>query len=383
LPKSFLWALSLGVVMTGSYLLGGSSLGAILTELMFIPIVILTIMVASHRVGRQTLVGVLILLVLVNLIFTVAPPASYTAIKIKSVVTESSYGAIYLGDVQKGSRNSGLFTYPSVSGALSLVGYQLSEALPLAGILSVALRLPCMFGCLVSLQRSVYLGLAASFVVSVLLSGTARTHWRTRILRLAAEVAVLVFALVIAWNLVPTPLTEAIQHRLSNEQLSSSSETRISSKWGWLTGLQAIMAAPILGSSGGRFAVGAEGQFIAPHNMLIFVGAKHGLPAMLVFALLLGQAFRGLLRYVRLGARGGERIGAVALCQSFVGAAIVFMFHPGYGPLYFWVVAGIGLAFPQRSLAVRPQVNPMALRVRGRPPGLSRVVSRTSSEPNG
>jgi hypothetical protein len=198
-----------------------------------------------------------------------------------------------------------------------------------------------------------------------------------------AEVAVLVVVFVLSWSFVPTPLADAIQRRLSNEQLTSASETRMFSQFGWLTGLKAIMAAPILGSSQAKYAVGANGQYIAPHNALIFVGAKHGIPAMAVFALLLVKSFRGLLRYVRLAAQSRERIWAAALCQSFVGAAIVIMFNPGYGPLYFWVLAGIGLAFSKRILMVRPQASPMALRVGEHPPVSSTVVSRISSGANG
>jgi hypothetical protein len=352
-PKWLLWLVPLGVLMAVSALLGGSSLAEIVTELMFLPVVILTGLVAGKRIARRALLGLLIVMVLTNLVLTFAPPKSYTAIKIESNVTKRMYGVIYLADEEKGSRYTGLFLYPSVSGSLSLVGYQLSEALPMAGILGTALRLACMFGCVVSLQRAVYLGLAGAFVLSLVLGGRARIRLGRRLLRLAAEIAVLIIAFAVAWRFVPTPLEEGIRDRLSEEKLSSSSDVRIYSNRGWLPGLEGILAAPILGASAGKFAAGADGRFIGPHNVLVFVGAKHGVPAMLLFALLLAKGFRGLLRYVRSAAADGERNWAAALCASFVGCVSVCLFNPGYGPLYFWVIVGIGLAFSPRRSAKR------------------------------
>ncbi len=347
-PASNVCLYALGIIIPATYLLTGSSFRYIVSESMFIPLTIVTLSVAVRPENRRALIIGLCAIVVVHVCFIFLPPESFVQQKAQWALARRSYAFSFLGDEQAGSKLTGLYQYPTSSGVVCIIGIHLLRFSRLLPLIQFPLIVGCALGCLLTVTRSVYVGLAASILLPFLFGSGRLPRISARVItRLVIGGIVLISAGITAWYLMPASLRTGVQQRFSSENLAKGTEQRLHSSWGMISGLQAMFVSPVWGSSvpNSVQCLGADGQELAPHNSVIYVGLKHGLPAMLLFGATIGLALHGLARFSKLSKGTPENQAFVALLCGFIGCLPILLLNPQYGPLLFWIAAGVGLSY--------------------------------------
>jgi hypothetical protein len=351
IPRPFSTSLAclyaMAAAILGTSLLTGSSLRFILTDTLFIPVTILALTAAADGKGKSIIIISLFLIAVGNLLLIVFPPESLTEVKAATLVAARSYGTYYSGDIEAGSTGSGMYSYETYSGALCIVGLLLLTNAKFTNTIKIPLALGFVFGGFISMTRAAYLGGIVGIVVAAFLRSGSSASTAERVLKTLGATLLVSALCVGAWQLVPGALREGMSKRLSDEKMTTGVEQRMNSTWGVMTGIKAIARAPILGSGirDKSLSIGTDDAEIAPHNPVVGVGARHGIPAMILLAVLLWKAWSGLLKSYQASSAGRERNVNIGILSGFSGYCVVSMVNPGYGTLIFWVMASLGLAF--------------------------------------
>jgi hypothetical protein len=337
------------------WLFHGNSVRYTLSETTFVAVAILSMRVSEYRSGRNALVMLVNLLVVVNLWLTFYPPAGYVASRVQVPVIQGSYGAIYLQDVERGSTFTGLYLYPGFSGALSVAGICLFLAWHRYFVLKWLMVFGCLLSCVLSFQRAVYVSMAITFLMLL----RARTGPDDRKDSLISPSAKSVLLLLVAAFCVSLVIRQderwIVEHRLSADSLTKVSRQRLTSVRGWLPGLEAAVASPLVGGGlpNNMHIRGPGGSWLGPHNTVIYAAAQNGIPFAVLYCAILWLALRGLAGKV---SDRGQDVGNVqrrSLAAATVGCLTVWFFNPGYGPLFFWALLGIGLALAGQRMSSR------------------------------
>jgi len=372
-PASAVCLYALAITIPATFLLTGSSPRYSLSATTFIPLTIVTLSASVRPENRRALVLGLCATVVLHLCFIFLPPESFVRQKAQWVLAQRQYGAAFLGDEQAGSKLTGLYLYPTFSGAVCILGLHLFRFSRLPPWLKFPLVVGCVLGCLVTVTRSVYVGLVAGIVLPFFF-GSATLHGVSAraVTRVIISGMVLIAAGIIAWYVMPASLRAGLQHRFTGENLAKGAEQRLRSQWGMVSGLQALLVSPVWGSSVPDSAqcLGAHGEELAPHNSVIYVGLKHGLPTMFLFGATIWLAFHGLVRFTKLTQGTRENETFLSLLCGFTGCLPILLLNPQYGPLLFWVAAGLGLSYGEYQAAVsRAQRTEYPNSLRARNPG--------------
>ena len=155
---------------------------------------------------------------------------------------------------------------------------------------------------------------------------------------------------------------------------------------GTFTAIQFILGRPLVGAGvgmNGLAFVEEGGGWTVVHNVFLQVGADLGIPALVVYVLIMFHLFRGvnrLLRQLRTGPRNDELTSfASGVRLALIGFTVGAMFHPAAYHFYFFYTAGLALAVQNIALnlpATVPAARP-AVRRFGHAPSLA------TTPPNG
>jgi putative inorganic carbon (hco3(-)) transporter len=182
-------------------------------------------------------------------------------------------------------------------------------------------------GCIFTYSRGAWIALAGGTIIYV---------WRHSKILLGVVVSL---ALLVGTTILPTSVIDRwnMTEDTQTGQLESSAQNRVDV---WQEGLDVVKSHPIFGVGYDKFA-SAVAMHIEPHNAYLKIAAEQGVPALLIFLLLLG-----VVLWNSSGARDPfEKEISVAFSACWVAFVLVNMFGNRYfreGLIcYFWMFAGI------------------------------------------
>jgi hypothetical protein len=155
---------------------------------------------------------------------------------------------------------------------------------------------------------------------------------------------------------------------------------------GTFTAIHFILGRPLLGAGlamNGLAFVAEGGAWTVVHNVFLQVGADLGIPALVVYVLIVFHLFRGVnrvLRQVRTTTRNDELASlASGVRLALIGFTVGAFFQPAAFHFYFFYTAGLALAVQNIALTL-----PLTVPAR-RPPvrHFGQAPSLTASPPNG